>query len=931
MAFLAPKADIPSGFNDPTPYNIDGALPVVFGRQRVACKLIESPWHHVTVNHGDRRPTGHVYSLALAVCWGPVDRLFAIYVNGKPMIDTSPTGNWLAATRSGEQSTSLSFLSNARWQYGNGSVRIYWGTQGQPADSLLNGTPRGNPARQPPVDHEGNYRVHPPYPNICYLVFDLIHLDDDEGWGNIRGQTTIPTIEAEIFVAPPGDEHNGSESDRHHHGCNPIAISREILRNPLWGAGLPDTMLPSADWQTVAQQYRDQGMWGLLSPQWRDPAELGSMLGDWFQYYNGFLRVRDGVLLPGYIPPKTVASNPTVISRHDCLEEPDIDPQGWDEAFTEVEVTAKNVWQKLRDETVTARSPYVLRLVGEERRKTVDAPFVIHPGSASDFAARILRRVGQPRMKIAIKVLPGRAHHVDGSLIMPGDLVHLDYEPHRLDILCRVIEREDRRGEVRLALESEPGNYPEDYVEIDDPRVLPELESPQPVQHFRVVELPDALVNGSWPPQVAILAERPNSSVLGATVWISGTGDYSGEEQELEASLSSWAFRAVLVSDITLESEHASFMLPAGDTPLLSRSFTDAEQADGEMLSIVGDEFLSLGTFSRVGDVLTFGLRRAMWQTSRATAAAGSTAWIMRKRDLLRSAIQHELLNWSHPYDAVAARVWFRLRSYSAYAVDEQLSSVQYVQLRDRTPAAPADLQVAISGMDYIISWANPVLHYARTMVQVIQGSRAPIREIVGTTVTVRGERALTPATVRVRSVGPNGTQSAWTTYPLQVRNGVDANIATSAAQSFFDPGDGTAATSAPVIHTRMPTLDAILRMRVSIDGRAMFTDSGTFELVAYLATKRTGTTTWTVWDGNAGRPLAVVLRQELSFAVTREFLYESYFAHNTAALVLFGDPLIDWAVHVPASPSVGYAITVRMRAQMDAQLALPPAGPQLQ
>lgn len=682
MSFLAPKPELPT---DSAPerqsYEASGPVPVGFGRFRVGLKLLEAPFNHRQFNHGDRLPKGNCYTIVAAGCHGPVKGIFRMWLNGKP--------RWqFQCMREGDEmyrDISYSY-ADVPWY-----ARIYWGDPNQSIEPLLNGTGTAKTLAngqiiQPPQNPNGTFRAHPPYSGIFYIVFYSLHFDFPN---DNYGQTTLPSMEAEVLVAPQTNIAL-SDVDMQFNGVNPVMAAYDLITNPVYGADLPSSLVASSDWIEKAQALKDTGYHnqtgglGNLSPVWADNRTLAQTLGDLFYYYDGFVRLKNGRLLPDYFPNQAFdPGSLTTLTRNDCLEEADVDPEGWEDTLSELTIKYRSNGL-LEEEAITERSTYNLRVTDRGARKTIDAPFIIHGSQARRMAQRILTIKSQPGFKARLKVMRERARNPDGSLLMPGDLVYLNYEPYALQMLCRIIEREDRRGEVTLSLVNERGKFAEDFVAAPDERLLPKIEDPGTVANWKVLELPEELAGTGWPPKLAVLAQRPNASVLAAKCYLSKTGLFAGEEQEL-SSITAFAVRASLVGSMEAGDTEVTFAVADPDPDLaMYRDYTAAEQANGYVMAMIGDELISLGTIvPNEGTHWTFAASRGVFGTTAGSHTTGAEIFIFKRGWLPMMAVEHEMLKWSMPYTEAGATVHLRLAAANGWEVGDP-NTAKTIVLRER-------------------------------------------------------------------------------------------------------------------------------------------------------------------------------------------------------------------------------------------------------
>ncbi len=679
MSFLVPKPELPSaGAPERQSYEASGPVPVGFGRFRAGLKLFESPFNHSHRDHGDRRPKGNVYSIVAGGIHGPVERLYRVWINGKPI--------WqLAGNRGSENFSDFSY----QWDRRSWRARVYWGTKEQPADPFLCGTAAHNMA--PPRNPDGSVRVHPPYAGLFYVIFYELHFDFPGE--TIAGQSMLPPIEAEVLVRPPNDS-SVSSTMLNTRGVNPISVARELLTNPVWGADLPDALVSQAQWSAKAEEFQTGGFNYLtggeanLSPVWAQNRDLSMALSDLFSYYDGFVRLRNGQLLPDYFPNQEYDPGElTTITRHDCIEEADIDPEGWEETLSEITVTHREVGEFLSDTSLTERSTYNRLVTERGSRTTLNAPHLISSTPARRMAHRALQQRSLPGLRARLKLLRGRARNPDGTLLLPGDLCYLNYEPYALQLLCRVIEREDRGSEVTLLLENERGKFPENYQAVPDPRERPKIDPPGIITNWRLFELPDVLAGQGWPPKVAVLYERPNPSVISAAAYINRTDTFGVTDQRVR-DIGMYAVAGSLEAALDEPGESIRFTTATpGEELELFRDFTEAEQANGYVLALIENELVSLGELIGVDPdgERTYHLTRGAFGTSAQAHAAGTGMFLFKREWLPAMTIEHEYLRWESPYNAASATVWVRLQANTGWEVGDP-NDPQPITLRSRVP-----------------------------------------------------------------------------------------------------------------------------------------------------------------------------------------------------------------------------------------------------
>jgi len=369
------------------PYEFDGALPVVFGRARVAGQLIEAPWNFEQFSTGDHgQDPADIYSLAYCFCVGPVDRLIKFFINGKPVL-------WQDIDRGTEDSI---LIDDVAWG-GPGQerglyARFYWGREDQAGEPFLRGTPFtheyidryrtfGNryidKRRVKDLASAPNY--HPRYPGICYMVF--FNLDTGYPLNPRARGPQLPTVEAEVYRKPKGIT---VSTDHHNYGVSPISTIYEAMTKEWWGMGLGDTVTLS-DWQTEAYDLRDNGVHTLTGQQTginfpaKAKGRADRLLAELAEYYDGFFSLREGKLVPGHFPNRIADLPGTVpeLNIHDMDDFPEIEPPDADEITTQVAVKYTPVEEFLEEAEITERNPTNVMETGLRKATSINAPYAI--------------------------------------------------------------------------------------------------------------------------------------------------------------------------------------------------------------------------------------------------------------------------------------------------------------------------------------------------------------------------------------------------------------------------------------------------------------------------------------------------------------------------------------------------------------------------
>lgn len=631
-------------------YNLSGAVPVPFGRVRLSMRLLCDRWNITENDEGQKRAKSYWYSIAGFFGVGPVEWLEF----------------WVAGNQASQRIPLTGPVTAFSIPYGDLGIRgrIYRGDIDQPVDPRLSGT------AGPTLSGAGVSFVckpapgsadnpHPNYSGICYVVFDVFC----PGWGvgsAWEGGSSIPNIEAVTYALPESIT-LGDESETY--GVNPIAIGYELLANPRWGQGMPESVVPLETYRAAAERFRDErGPQAYLSGAWAQRNETGKHLADLLDYFRGFRRIDNGVLTLDWLPADgtvTVPDNVPTISEQDMDSPLETEDGGWEDTISEVTVKfTDGSTDTLGEASPTVRSPYNAAITGEPKREEFSIPWILAYDQAIIYANAKLADGSLPTASGRVSAFRAAVRQPDGKPLMPGDLVWINHAGRELNQLSRIIERNDgKNGAVTLKFEREAGQWPTSYEVVQDERTTPTIDPPETVTHCRPWQVPAALIGETWPQRVLLLAERPNNSVTTARAWISGTGAFEGEEAELERQ-TRFAMRGSLPFGATASDSAVTFTTGNGDyNGLLSRSFSAAEQDEGAVLLLVGSELMALGALQDADtDSRTYQVRRACYGTTAAAAAEDAEVWLFRK-PLLEQAITHATI--------ASGMAYFRLQAAS--------------------------------------------------------------------------------------------------------------------------------------------------------------------------------------------------------------------------------------------------------------------------
>lgn len=550
MSFLAP--DTPDVGNNRSRQSFDpgGPLPVTWGWNKVTVKWCDTPWNVQSHYHGNTRPRSKSAHMVGLLCAGPIDAVYGRFlVNSRESAYLHNPDGWPLVTR---QSAGGYFRGGNFWwnRFQNMPFRIYWGLPDQPRDQWL-------------ID-EGH--DHPTYAGICYIVIQNLQYDIG-GTGHAEGNGSPPNMEFMVYRASQlgGSATGDAPTDGNLVGVNPIGPIYDTLTNPIWGAGMPASVVPQSTWQDHWDSLQTHGYhwfnddWGLdmlyadTHPAQSESKTVRDHLVDMAKAHDGFFALNPaGQLTHDWYPNRALAALPANtpdIDREDCLDEPVIEAQkvepsdkidiewgpfkpwsgGSDNGVGEAAGTFR------RPETYTARSP-ALRIGadGEVRSTQVKAPWITRRYAAHAYAQRTLRRKAETQPRIEIEVPRARAIMTDGVPIRPGDRVWFDHAAHGTRILMRCIARADRPGaSTRLTLDPEPLFAADEITEPEDPMTPPPPPPPDPVDTAIIWQVPPALVP-EREFRMAPLIVPGDDNTSWVDVYYFGDDDTGAEDLEME-------------------------------------------------------------------------------------------------------------------------------------------------------------------------------------------------------------------------------------------------------------------------------------------------------------------------------------------------------------------------------------------------------------
>ncbi|MDP2227109.1 MAG: hypothetical protein Q8J78_06495 [Moraxellaceae bacterium] len=594
-------------------------------------------------------------TLAGAICWGPLDWINAVIHNGNylfhgdlTLVDdvTDLTGSLLDPKLIGP----------------GGYLKIYRGTETQPADPALWG--------------------HPPYPGTAMVVGKHLFFGQDSGTAPnlqvIGGR--LPRVPTAIVAAVDNIVDDGQ--------INPIAAWAEILLDERGGA-FDVAQLDAASWSAAAhwcaqdQEHRD---FTFCSPLIAEQSALRAIAQQLLGPFNGFCRwTNAGKLACNVYEWGADPGGLQVLDWRHWTKRPTFPLGDWDEVPTEVMVTFTNRDYEFQNDSHIVPNGRAAQIRQVDDQARLDRKHVTRKAQIHRHGVEYNRRIGTAPSELTVRV---RQPFVDGLSV--GDKIKIDTDPEPggagLAQLVRIEAiTQDRSDEATLKVVTDNLVPATAYTPTWTPPVVIDEESP-PLVNFIGVPLPPNA--WGWPPAVGLLASRPAAKIAGFEAYFGPTseGSFADLGQQpgfaVRATLAGDAADSALVLGFTetdgLDAPDAGL---AADTPggnateagnnvllgLLATLDGNGRIAIGgngdpvmEFVSIVDRAVVAGATFNYTV------LRGRLGTTARAWAAATTVVWIAPRVNIV--PWRHSLLS-----AMLGGVAYFRLVSFTAHAVDDTL------------------------------------------------------------------------------------------------------------------------------------------------------------------------------------------------------------------------------------------------------------------
>ena len=474
-----------------------------------------------------------------------------------------------------------------------GTCHFYWGRNDQPVDTKLLG----------PLGTTDSALEHPAYRGMPLAVWIKYY------FGQASGDVPVPTTRV-LLERTPKPTVGTFARQAHFQGESAVAAILEILTDPRFGLGMDASKFTASKWETIAGEVDTKI--GRLSPFMERTRAANDLIREIMSYYDGWIRVENGKLVPGHFPHDGVVPSPiTELSHHDFIDQQNLEMPGFPATINRAIVKYRNRDESLKKDTVTANNVRNRKARGGVgKSQEVDKLFFVDVRQAGEFANEFLSTGAEGENSGGGDVRRAKAVHPDTTPILEGDNFQLDDIDLTLDQVMRVVNRRiDFRGTLNLEFVNERGVFPLPYRPPDALQPVLGETFPQKVAQARVFEMPPELAGTPLGLPIAFLAKRPaakyaspfaaitTKDVIGFRLWYSK----DNTTYDLIGPQTTWAVRGVIRTalnstdvdptvQVTLDSDNLDI---AKIQPQ-----TDEEKDDDTLLLISGEEIFSVGNVS---------------------------------------------------------------------------------------------------------------------------------------------------------------------------------------------------------------------------------------------------------------------------------------------------------------------------------------------
>ena len=303
-------------------------------------------------------------TVAGGICWGPIDWLNAIIINGGYLWQGS-------LTLTSDMTDLTGSIADPSYIAPGGYLRIYRGTETQSADAALSG--------------------HPPYKGTAYIVANGLYFGQDNGTcPNIQvicGR--LPRVTTALVASGDNIAVNGN--------INPIAAWAEILLDER-GANIPQAKFDTTSWLAAAhwcaQDSTHQGF-TFISPLINETTALRDIAKQLLDPQNGFCYWNSSGLLACSIYEWGVdPGGLTVLDSRYWTKRPQIPLGDWTQVPTELVVSFTDSAYEYQENTLLVPNARAAQIRQEDDQRSLERKHVTNQTQAYQHGIEYNRRVG---------------------------------------------------------------------------------------------------------------------------------------------------------------------------------------------------------------------------------------------------------------------------------------------------------------------------------------------------------------------------------------------------------------------------------------------------------------------------------------------------------------------------------------------------------
>jgi hypothetical protein len=356
-------------------------LPVFAGTQRIGSTHLTDMWALNGTRLGLKTGNYYYATFGLAHGRGVVDKIYKILWDNEIIWEGEVTRDafhpdWI----------DIPITWNA-----TGTVRWYWGTSTQAADTILALDPKG---------------VHPAYRGMFYSRYGNAQETHIGGVKIGQNKATPPNVEIIAGRWPkPGWWAAAVDGDGYPkigNDINPAAFIAELLQDPIFGLGLVETRIDTGSFNDAGDTLAAEGFG--ISPLITRRQGLRQILADVFAIIDGHLFANaDGTIGLNLIRDPGIYYAAT-LDESKLADAVTLDADGWAQTENALALAYLNAATEYNGETAQFIDRGNYAITGITRSVTLQRPWITSQALAQKVALAVGARMGIPQMRATLKV-----------------------------------------------------------------------------------------------------------------------------------------------------------------------------------------------------------------------------------------------------------------------------------------------------------------------------------------------------------------------------------------------------------------------------------------------------------------------------------------------------------------------------------------------